>query len=205
MSIRRWWVVCLVIGFSLPTVVMASSQKHSTKGAKSSQKAAKHSRIKTKAHSEDYMDGVASCYANKFVGRRTTSGDVFTMDRYTGAHTTLPMRTKLKVTNLSNDKVVYIEVNDRMARSSGHVIDLSGLSASKIGLKCPSLARNVHLDVLDNDAYNNLMQGQLGNALIAANPFLSESQTLELANQFAAKMAEESSSKEVVESKGSGN
>jgi rare lipoprotein A len=200
MIIRRWWIICLLIGLSLPTVVMASSQKHSTKGAKNSKKSVKQSRIKTKPHSEDYMDGVASCYASKFIGRRTTSGDVFAMDRYTGAHIILPMRTKLKVTNLSN-----VEVNDRMARRSGHVIDLSSLSASKIGLKCPSLARNVHLDVLDNDTYNNLMQGQLGNALIAANPFLSESQTLELANQFAAKMAEESSSKEVVESKDSGN
>ena len=48
--------------------------------------------------------GRATYYANKFVGRKTTSGEVYTHDKFTAAHKTLPFGTKLKVTNLKNGK-----------------------------------------------------------------------------------------------------
>lgn len=178
-------VFSLVTLGNISNVYAASSHK-----SKSSAKKSKKSRIHTKSHSDDYMEGVASCYARKFVGRRTTSGDVFSMDKYTGAHPTLPMRTKLKVTNVDNGKVVYIEVNDRMGKASGHVIDLTLTAARKINV-CPGLG-HVELEVLDNDSYHSLLKGQVGQMLIGANPLLSESDRLELANQYADMMAHES-------------
>lgn len=193
--VRVFLVVCCAFSLSLPQVYAATKAKHKSSSAG---KKSKHSRIRTKPHSDDYMDGVASCYAAKFIGRKTTSGDRFTMDKYTGAHPTLPMRTKLKVTNLKNDKIVYIEVNDRMAKSSGHVIDLTLLAAKRIGI-CPGLGQ-VHLDILDNDSYNALLKGQLGQLLILANPLLSESATLELANQYANAVHNESDVKNDAES-----
>lgn len=193
--VRVFLVVCCAFSLSFPQVYASTKTKHKSSSAV---KKSKHSRIRTKPHSDDYMDGVASCYAAKFIGRKTTSGDRFTMDKYTGAHPTLPMRTKLKVTNLKNDKVVYIEVNDRMAKSSGHVIDLTLLAAKRIGI-CPGLGQ-VHLDILDNDSYNALLKGQLGQLLILANPLLSESATLELANQYANAVHNESDVKNDAES-----
>lgn len=74
--------------------------------------------------------GKASYYASKFEGRRTASGEVFRQDSLTAAHKTLPFGTRLKVTNLSNDSIVIVKVNDRLSKSSGHVIDLS-LKAAK--------------------------------------------------------------------------
>ncbi len=74
--------------------------------------------------------GVASYYANKFDGRRTSSGEVFRQDSLTAAHKNLPFGTMLKVTNLSNDSVVYVKVNDRLPQSSKRMIDLS-LAAAK--------------------------------------------------------------------------
>ena len=74
--------------------------------------------------------GVASYYANKFDGRRTSSGEVFRQDSLTAAHKNLPFGTMLKVTNLSNDSVVYVKVNDRLPQSSKRMIGLS-LTAAK--------------------------------------------------------------------------
>lgn len=191
---NRWWRNLLVIflagGIALPSAYAASKTKHSTKS--STHKKGKKSRIRTKPHSDDYMDGVASCYAKWFVGRRTTSGDIFVMDRFTGAHPTLPMRTKLKVTNTKNGKVVYIEVNDRMAKSSGHVIDLPTRSADALGMRCPTLSI-AHLDILDNDTYNSLLKGQLGQSVILSNPLFTTEQQLEIANQLAEKMTDKES------------
>ncbi len=41
------------------------------------------------------------------------------------AHPSLPLGTKLKVTDLRNHKVLYVEVCDRMGKVHGRVIDLS--------------------------------------------------------------------------------
>ena len=47
--------------------------------------------------------GTASYYHNKFHGKKTYSGEVYDKNKMTGAHTTLPMGTMVKVTNLKND------------------------------------------------------------------------------------------------------
>jgi len=73
--------------------------------------------FKIKAH--------ASYYANKFNGRRTSSGIRFDNDKYTAAHRKLPFGTKLKVTNEENGKWVIVEVIDRGPFSRGRELDLS--------------------------------------------------------------------------------
>jgi rare lipoprotein A len=74
--------------------------------------------------------GKASYYSSKFEGRRTASGEVFKQDSLTAAHKTLPFGTRIKVTNLNNDSTVIVKVNDRLSKSSAHIIDLS-LKAAK--------------------------------------------------------------------------
>jgi rare lipoprotein A len=179
-------LVCLGVNFSAAEAKTTSHKKSTTTAKKS-----RHSRGTEKPHSDDYMTGIASCYATKFVGRRTMSGQTFTMDRFTGAHPTLPMGTKLKVTNLKNGQIVYLEINDRMARWTGHVLDLPVRSAEQMGMRCPTLTK-VHLEIMDSDAFNGLMRGQLSQALISANPLISESMTLEAANRYAEMMRNES-------------
>jgi rare lipoprotein A len=78
-----------------------------------------------------YQTGTASYYANKFEGRKTASGEVFRQDSLTAAHKSLPFGTLLKVTNLSNDSVVIVKVNDRIGTSS-RVIDLSLKAAQQL-------------------------------------------------------------------------
>ena len=76
--------------------------------------------------------GTASYYAKKFEGRRTSSGEKFSNKKLTAAHKTLPYGTKLKVTNLSNNKSVIVIVNDRLPKKSTRCIDLSQKAAKEL-------------------------------------------------------------------------
>lgn len=67
----------------------------------------------------------ASYYADKFNGRRTTSGRKFDNNKYTAAHKKLPFGTKVKVTNEKNGKSVIVEITDRGPFVKSREIDLS--------------------------------------------------------------------------------
>jgi rare lipoprotein A len=94
--------------------------------------------------------GVASYYANKFDGRRTSSGEVFRQDSLTAAHKNLPFGTMLKVTNLSNDSVVYVKVNDRLPQSSKRMIDLSLTAAKQLNFVRKGLTQ-VKIEIVPKD------------------------------------------------------
>ena len=79
----------------------------------------------------DIQKGIASYYGNSMHGHRTYSGEKYHKDSLTAAHRTLPMGTKVKVTNLKNDSVVIVKINDKMG-SSKRVIDLSMAAAKKL-------------------------------------------------------------------------
>ncbi|HLV45560.1 MAG TPA: septal ring lytic transglycosylase RlpA family protein [Flavobacterium sp.] len=72
-----------------------------------------------------YSTTRASYYHNKFNGRKTANGEIFDNNRLTAAHKTLPFGTKVKVTNLANDKSVIVTINDRGPYIKGRKIDLS--------------------------------------------------------------------------------
>ena len=67
----------------------------------------------------------ASYYAEKFTGRKTASGKRFDNTKHTAAHRKFPFGTKLKVTNLANNKSVIVEVTDRGPFTKGRDIDLT--------------------------------------------------------------------------------
>src|SRR4051812_4384928 len=54
-------------------------------------------------------DGLASYYAPRFEGRPTASGEIFHTSALTAAHRTLPFGTRVRVTNLNNDKSVTVK------------------------------------------------------------------------------------------------
>jgi len=70
-------------------------------------------------------DAHASYYANKFNGKRTSSGRKFDNKKFTAAHKKLPFGTKIKVTNEANGKSVIVEVIDRGPFVRTREIDLS--------------------------------------------------------------------------------
>lgn len=73
-----------------------------------------------------YKDEVFACYYhNKFNGRKTASGIIFSNSKLTAAHKSLTFGTKVKVTNIENNKSVIVEINDRGPFTKGLEIDLS--------------------------------------------------------------------------------
>lgn len=73
-----------------------------------------------------FKDEVFACYYhNKFNGRKTASGAIFSNNKLTAAHKTLKFGTKVKVTNSENNKSVIVEINDRGPFTKGLEIDLS--------------------------------------------------------------------------------
>ncbi|MBY0484880.1 septal ring lytic transglycosylase RlpA family protein [Nitrosomonas sp.] len=77
--------------------------------------------------------GHASWYGSES-GNRTAMGTRFDPHGLTAAHKTLPLPSKVRVTNLHNGRHVDVLVNDRGPFKKGRVIDLSHGAAKKIGL-----------------------------------------------------------------------
>ena len=78
--------------------------------------------------------GLASWYGPGFVGKRTASSERFVPCKRTAAHLTLPFGTRLRVTNLSNGRIVRVRVNDRGPYVQGRIIDLSRSAAAALGM-----------------------------------------------------------------------
>lgn len=67
----------------------------------------------------------ASHYSDKLNGRRTASGKVFHNNNYTAAHKTLKFGTKVKVTNIVNNKSVIVTITDRGPFTKHREIDMA--------------------------------------------------------------------------------
>ena len=82
------------------------------------------------------VTGTAVYYSDKMQGRvLAMKGEKYDSGALTAAtHSTFPLGSTVKVTNLSNHKTVSVKVNDRMNPKSKQVIDLSRKAAEEIDL-----------------------------------------------------------------------
>ena len=76
--------------------------------------------------------GKASYYADKYHGRTTASGEVFNQQALSAAHQALDFGSRVKVTNIANNKSVIVTINDRGPFIRGRIIDLSKKAFSQI-------------------------------------------------------------------------
>ncbi|MBP5547285.1 MAG: hypothetical protein J6X58_00150 [Bacteroidales bacterium] len=76
-------------------------------------------------------------YSDRFVGRKTSSGEVFVQDKYTAAHNSLKFGTLLLVTNPKNGKQVIVRVNDRCPKPG--ILDMTRKAANQIGVTSHSV------------------------------------------------------------------
>ncbi|MEV7967134.1 septal ring lytic transglycosylase RlpA family protein [Sphaerisporangium sp. NPDC088356] len=75
-----------------------------------------------------------SCGASFYdEGQMTASGERFNPDAMTAAHKTLPMGSKVRVTNPRNGRTVTVRINDRGPFVSGRCLDLSRAAFDTIG------------------------------------------------------------------------
>jgi rare lipoprotein A len=91
--------------------------------------------------------GRISMYGNDFAGKKTASGERFDPTALTMAHRTLPFGTRVRVTNLENQRSVEVVVNDRGPFVSGRIADLSEAAARRIGMVADGVVEAL-LDIL---------------------------------------------------------
>ncbi len=78
--------------------------------------------------------GKASYYSDRHQGAQTASGERYDKNAMTAAHRTLAFGTRVRVTNLNNQRQAVVRINDRGPFSRGRVIDLSRAAAKRVGM-----------------------------------------------------------------------
>lgn len=126
---------------SPPAQEMSSKNSPVVKPADNSRKRARARKAATA------MTGTASVYSDALNGRKTSSGQRFSQEKLTAAHRTLPLGTRVLVTNLQNNRSVEVSINDRGPHHRGRVIDLSSAAAQKLGMNTKGCAQ-VKLQIL---------------------------------------------------------
>lgn len=110
--------------------------------------------------------GLASFYATKFNGRKTTSGEKFHNNNLTAAHKTLKFGTMVQVKNLKNDSVVVVKITDRLPQKSKRTIDLTQRAAKQLNFMKAGLTK-VEITVLDSLQINQFLKAD---STIKTNP-----------------------------------
>jgi peptidoglycan lytic transglycosylase len=86
----------------------------------------------TPGHAAQLTRGYATWYGE---GQMTASGERFDKHAMTAAHRTLPMGTRVRVTNTRNGASVVVRINDRGPYGGrGRIIDLSEAAARRIDM-----------------------------------------------------------------------
>ncbi|MGX1496955.1 rare lipoprotein A [Labrenzia sp. MBR-25] len=85
--------------------------------------------------------GLASWYGPTFHGRKTANGEIFDRNSLTAAHTTMPLPSYARVTNVENGRSMIVRVNDRGPFHGNRVIDLSERAATMLGTKSAGIGK----------------------------------------------------------------
>ena len=96
----------------------------------------------------DVITGKASYYGENHHGRKTASGEIFNMYKYTAAHKYLKFGTIIKVTSLETDKSVVVRINDRGPFIKGRDLDLSKTAFFKIAPNRLSGTMKVKIEII---------------------------------------------------------
>ena len=134
-SVRRvFYTVLIAVSFIFPFTIHAQAPTPANK-------------IKPKKTTRVFY-GQASYYANKFHGRKTANGEIFSQKKLTCACNVLPLGTWIKVTNLRNGKTVVVKINDRIHPKMKRIVDLSKAAAQQLGYVSRGLTR-VKIKIVD--------------------------------------------------------
>ena len=76
--------------------------------------------------------GNAQVYPTSFHGRKTASNETYDKNKRSAAHKTLPLGTRIEVTNIQNNKKTTVIINDRGPYIKGAIIELSSKAAKEL-------------------------------------------------------------------------
>jgi len=131
----------------LPALILALSGALSVTG---SEAIAKPKKIAAKNKKVQIVK--ASYYGKRFHGEKTASGRIYNRNHLVAAHPSYPYGTRVRVTNLGNNRQVEVRIIDRgpsrTQRKKGIIIDLSRAAAEKLGMIHRGKAK-VKVEVVD--------------------------------------------------------
>jgi len=120
--------------------------------------------------------GIASFYGGErsgtdFHGKLTANGELYDMNALTAAHTTLPMPSLVRVTNIENGRSIVLRVNDRGPFARGRIIDVSRRAAQLLGFEGQGTARvRVEIQPEESQRLKAALTGRDENQTVAAVP-----------------------------------
>lgn len=85
--------------------------------------------------------GIATWSGTRSHGRQTANGEIYDMDALTAAHPTLPMPSRVEITNLENGHRLILRLNDRGPYIEGRLVDVSRRAARLLGFEKKGTAR----------------------------------------------------------------
>jgi rare lipoprotein A len=89
----------------------------------------------TQGKSTGVQEGYATWYGGSLHGGPTASGERFNKNAMTAAHRTLPLQTRVRVTNKRNGRSVLVRINDRGPfGKKSRIIDVSEAAARQLGM-----------------------------------------------------------------------
>jgi len=103
------------------------------------------------SNSEICKETIASFYGAEHHGKRTASNEIFNMYDFTAAHKTLKFGTKVKVTNLKNNKSIIVRINNRGPFIKGRDLDLSKSAFFEIAPKKYGGSINVKIEIIKKE------------------------------------------------------
>ncbi|HTM11054.1 MAG TPA: septal ring lytic transglycosylase RlpA family protein [Verrucomicrobiae bacterium] len=113
---------------------------------------------------QPFQVGLASWYGPGFHGKVTASGKAFDQHDHTAAHRTLPLGTRVRVTNLANGQSTEVTIIDRGPFAKNRVIDLSAAAAKDLGMTSKGTTR-VRIEVIEDAADAEKIRSELDDSL----------------------------------------
>lgn len=121
-------------GTRSPEPSPSPSSKKKTKSAKTEPDSTAAELAAPKKKQQYKVVRSGSCQASYYwEGQMTASGERFDPSELTAAHKTLPMGTKVRVTNKNNGRSVIVRINDRGPYAGGRCLDLSKAAMQEVG------------------------------------------------------------------------
>ena len=127
-----YWLTPLVFAFHAEVRISEKSRTHAT------------------SHKPKVYYGIASYYADKFNGRPTANGEIYSHQKLTAACNILPLGTWIRVTNLRNNKTIIVRTNDRLHPRMKRIVDLSRSAAENLAYTGRGLTQ-VKVEVIEKE------------------------------------------------------
>jgi rare lipoprotein A len=133
--------------FTSSTTTQRKNTEENRKNTEETKKTENRNQLKNDGAYKMAEEGIASYYADAFHGNTTANGETFDMYKFTAAHRTLPLGTKVRVKNLDNGRSIILRINDRGPYIEGRLIDVSYAVAKQLGI-VESGTAHVRVEVL---------------------------------------------------------